>query len=82
MRAAVQRVASASVEVEGRIVSEIGPGLLVLVGIRHRLQCRLYMSEGLEHDEIVHERKYRERVGPKCNAEELWGSFSQSIYML
>lgn len=33
MRAVVQRVASASVEVEGSIVSEIGPGLLVLVGI-------------------------------------------------
>ncbi|XP_050287167.1 uncharacterized protein LOC126726080 [Quercus robur] len=33
MRAVVQRVASASVEVEGRIVSEIGPGLLVLVGL-------------------------------------------------
>ncbi|GAB4831344.1 hypothetical protein Ancab_005355 [Ancistrocladus abbreviatus] len=34
MRAVVQRVASASVEVEGRIISEIGPGLLVLIGIR------------------------------------------------
>ncbi|KDO77764.1 hypothetical protein CISIN_1g028617mg [Citrus sinensis] len=33
MRAVVQRVASASVEVEGRLVSEIGPGLLVLVGL-------------------------------------------------
>ncbi|KAK4770802.1 hypothetical protein SAY87_031334 [Trapa incisa] len=33
MRAVVQRVISASVEVEGRIVSEIGPGLLVLVGL-------------------------------------------------
>ncbi|XP_074332532.1 uncharacterized protein LOC141670536 isoform X2 [Apium graveolens] len=33
MRAVVQRVASASVEVEGRTVSSIGPGLLVLVGI-------------------------------------------------
>ncbi|XP_023541323.1 D-aminoacyl-tRNA deacylase-like [Cucurbita pepo subsp. pepo] len=33
MRAVVQRVASASVEVDGRIVSEIGPGLLVLVGV-------------------------------------------------
>ncbi|WRX27911.1 D-aminoacyl-tRNA deacylase DTD - like 1 [Theobroma cacao] len=33
MRAVVQRVASASVEVDGRIVSEIGPGLLVLVGL-------------------------------------------------
>ncbi|CAK9152567.1 unnamed protein product [Ilex paraguariensis] len=33
MRAVVQRVASASVEVEGSIVSAIGPGLLVLVGL-------------------------------------------------
>ncbi|KAF5191475.1 D-Tyr-tRNA(Tyr) deacylase family protein [Thalictrum thalictroides] len=33
MRAVVQRVTSASVEVEGHIVSEIGPGLVVLVGI-------------------------------------------------
>ncbi|KAF6173499.1 hypothetical protein GIB67_031090 [Kingdonia uniflora] len=33
MRAVVQRVASASVEVEERTVSEIGPGLVVLVGV-------------------------------------------------
>ncbi|KAF8643739.1 hypothetical protein HU200_066805 [Digitaria exilis] len=33
MRAVVQRVLSASVEVEGRVVSAIGPGLLVLVGV-------------------------------------------------
>ncbi|KAK3039914.1 hypothetical protein RJ639_027749 [Escallonia herrerae] len=33
MKAVVQRVASASVEVEGRTVSAIGPGLLVLVGL-------------------------------------------------
>ncbi|CAK9327483.1 unnamed protein product [Citrullus colocynthis] len=33
MRAVVQRVASASVQVDGRTVSEIGPGLLVLVGL-------------------------------------------------
>lgn len=33
MRAVVQRVASASVEVEGRVVSEIGQGLLVLIGV-------------------------------------------------
>ncbi len=33
MRALVQRVSRASVSVEGRLVSEIGPGLLVLLGI-------------------------------------------------
>jgi D-aminoacyl-tRNA deacylase len=33
VRALVQRVASASVEAGGRRVSEIGPGLLVLLGV-------------------------------------------------
>lgn len=33
MRAVVQRVARASVEVDGRIVGEIGQGLLVLIGV-------------------------------------------------
>jgi D-aminoacyl-tRNA deacylase len=33
MKAVVQRVASASVEVDGRAVAEIGAGLVVLVGI-------------------------------------------------
>ena len=35
MRAVVQRVSSASVEIEGRIIAEIGVGLVLLVGI-HR----------------------------------------------
>jgi D-tyrosyl-tRNA(Tyr) deacylase len=34
MRALVQRVTGASVSVDGRIVSEIGPGMLVLLGVR------------------------------------------------
>jgi D-tyrosyl-tRNA(Tyr) deacylase len=38
MRALVQRVSSAAVRVEGREVSAIGPGLLVLLGIAHEDQ--------------------------------------------
>jgi D-tyrosyl-tRNA(Tyr) deacylase len=34
VRALVQRVGSASVSVDGETVSEIGPGLLVLLGVR------------------------------------------------
>jgi len=34
MRAVVQRVSKASVTVEGRVVGSIGPGFLVLLGVR------------------------------------------------
>ncbi|KAI3410583.1 D-aminoacyl-tRNA deacylase, partial [Psidium guajava] len=73
MRAVVQRVASASVEVEGRTVSEIGPGLLVLVGLhesdvdsdadyicRKVLNMRLFTNEstGRGWDQNVMQKNY------------------------
>ncbi|KAL5575325.1 hypothetical protein UlMin_017024 [Ulmus minor] len=73
MRAVVQRVTSASVEVEGRKVSEIGPGLLVLVGLhdsdsdsdaeyicRKVLNMRLFPNEtsGRGWDQNVMQRNY------------------------
>lgn len=35
MRAVIQRVLSASVTIDGKIKSEIGPGLLILLGVGH-----------------------------------------------
>lgn len=73
MRAVVQRVLSGRVEVEGRVVSEIGPGLLVLVGLletdtesdadyicRKVLNMRLFANEktGKAWDQSVMRRNY------------------------
>ncbi|KAH0941290.1 hypothetical protein BRARA_K01117 [Brassica rapa] len=73
MRAVIQRVSSSSVTVDGRIVSEIGPGLLVLIGIhesdtdadadyicRKVLNMRLFTNEstGRGWDQNVMQRGY------------------------
>ncbi|XP_071720493.1 uncharacterized protein [Rutidosis leptorrhynchoides] len=73
MKAMVQRVVSASVEVEGRTVSAIGPGLLVLVGVhdldsdsdadyicRKVLNMRLFPNEktGKTWDQNVMQKNY------------------------
>lgn len=47
MRAVVQRVSRASVRVEGKTAGEIGPGLVVLLGVAQTdsLQAAAYMAE-------------------------------------
>jgi len=40
LRALVQRVSRANVSIDGRVVSEIGPGLLVLLGVTHADEAR------------------------------------------
>ncbi len=51
MRAVVQRVASARVRVAGRTVGEIGPGLLVLLGVgrEDREADAEYLAEKIVH---------------------------------
>jgi len=72
MRCIIQRVLRASVEVDGKIISEIGPGLLALVGIgvddteedsnrltRKLLRARLFMSDDDKHwNKNVMEKNY------------------------
>lgn len=62
MRAVIQRVAKASVTVEGAVVSSIGPGLLVLVGIR----------DGDNRDDLewCANKVLKARLFPRAGAEE------------
>lgn len=60
MRAVVQRVSQARVDVEGEIVAQIGPGLLVLVGIGHE-DGELEASELAKR--IVHLRIFPDDAG-------------------
>ncbi|KAH7278660.1 hypothetical protein KP509_38G051200 [Ceratopteris richardii] len=73
MRAVVQRVLSAKVLVDGEIISQIGPGILVLVGLlesdtdadadficRKALNMRIFPNEqnGKAWDQSVMQRNY------------------------
>lgn len=61
MRAIVQRVKQASVTVDGEVVSEIGPGLLVLAGVTH--------GDGPEQVEKLARRILALRVFPSEKAD-------------
>lgn len=58
MRAVIQRVSSANVVVDGAVVGEIGPGLMVLVGVKvddtveqaHTLAAKIYSLRILEDE--------------------------------
>ena len=61
MRAIVQRVKQASVTVDGQVVGEIGPGLLVLAGVTH--------GDGPEQVERLARRILALRVFPTEKAD-------------
>lgn len=60
MRAVVQRVAEASVSVEGRTVARIGPGLLVLLGVA---QGDGEPDAAYLADKVVHLRVFADEAG-------------------
>ena len=60
MRAILQRVSQASVTVEGQVISSIGPGLLILLGVGH--------GDGEEHaaflaDKVANLRIFEDEAG-------------------
>jgi D-aminoacyl-tRNA deacylase len=71
MRALVQRVARASVRVDGETVGEIGPGLCALVGVTHdddgakaaKLADKLWHLRVFEDDDGVMNRSVAETSG-------------------
>jgi D-tyrosyl-tRNA(Tyr) deacylase len=60
MRAVVQRVTSGSVSIDGKVVSEIGSGLVVLLGVAEfdRKSDVKYLAE-----KIAHLRIFKDRAG-------------------
>lgn len=62
MRLVVQRVSRASVSVDGRPVSEIGPGLLILVGVGSGDADPVAAAQRLA-DKVVHLRIFEDAEG-------------------
>ena len=48
MRAVIQAVSSASVRVEGGEPRAIGPGIMILLGVRDTDTCLLYTSDAAD----------------------------------
>ncbi|KAF8649517.1 hypothetical protein HU200_064272 [Digitaria exilis] len=74
MRAVVQRVLSASVEVEGRVVSAIGPGLLVLVGVHE--------ADTDSDADFICRKVLNMRLFPNENTGKVWDQSSVSKLIL
>lgn len=83
MRAIVQRVKSASVHVDGELISEIGPGLLTLLGVRSNdteqdaewLMRKIVALRIFEDDEGKMNRSVRDVGGSHLIVSQftLWG---------
>ncbi|EIE24829.1 D-tyrosyl-tRNA deacylase [Coccomyxa subellipsoidea C-169] len=75
MRAVIQRVRSASVEVDGRLVSSIGPGLLCLIGIRD--------TDTAADQEFLCRKLLNFRIWPSSDGSKSWDqNVSQKGYEL
>ncbi|CAL5226948.1 g9832 [Coccomyxa viridis] len=75
MRAVVQRVKRASVEVDGKVVSSIGPGLLCLIGIRE--------GDTPADQEFLCRKLLNFRIWPTDDGVKAWDqSVSQKQYEL
>src|SRR6478672_85831 len=80
MRALVQRVSRASVSVEGALVSEIGPGLLVLLGVTHGDREVLCVSQfTLYGDARKGNRPSYVAAAPPEQAEPLYERFCERL---
>lgn len=77
MRAVVQRVDSAAVEVEGAMVGSVGKGLLVLLGVEKEDTDRdlEYLLDKVAGLRILRTNRKNEPVGSRCGRRAS-GSFA------